>query len=492
MPDRLLRGWRGFAIFAMLGALAALGQAPIDWPIVTVLSLAAVMVVYGRASTAKAAAMIGWACGFGYFLLALAWIVNPFLVEPDRDGWMAPFALVLLPAGLGLFWAVTFAASKRLGGGAFALAGLLALAEGLRAFLFTGFPWALLGHVWIDTPHAQLAAWIGPHGLTILTVLLSAAVMRALSGGRARLWGGAVALALGLLPLGLQPPPADEAADGPLIRLVQPNVPQADKWNADLIDVFQARLLDLTATGERPDLILWPETAIPYLLEYSGPLLDAAVSASDGVPMVIGVNREEGGLYYNSLIVLDAAGDITDTYDKQHLVPFGEYFPFGEVLGRLGINGLAASEGGGFSAGQGLRRIGLPGVGEVEPLICYEAIFAEEIGKGARPRALVQITNDAWFGTLQGPQQHFAQSRLRAIEQGLPLVRVANTGISAVVDAKGRIVAALPLGEVGKIDVALPPEGEPTFYSRWGDFPALIAAIVAVIVAFTLSQRRSD
>ena len=492
MPDRLLRGWRGFAILAILGALAALGQAPIDWPIATVLSLATVMAVYGRASTAKAAAKIGWSYGFGYFLLALAWIVNPFLVEPERDGWMAPFALVLLPAGLGLFWAVGFAAGKRLGGGSLALVGSLTLAEGLRAFLFTGFPWALLGHVWIDTPHAQLAAWIGPHGLTLLTVLLAAAIVRALSGGRARLWGGALALALGLLPLGLQPAPSDEAADGPVIRLVQPNVPQADKWNADLIDVFQARLLDLTATGDRPDLILWPETAIPYLLEYSGPLLDAAVAASDGVPMVIGVNREEGGLYYNSLIVLDATGVIVDTYDKQHLVPFGEYVPFGEMMGRLGIHGLAASEGVGFSAGQGVRRIAVPGIGEAEPMICYEAIFAEEIGKGARPRALIQITNDAWFGTLQGPQQHFAQSRLRSVEQGLPLVRVANTGISAVVDAKGRIVAVLPLGEAGFADVVLPPTGAATGYLRLGDFPAAIAAILLAAAAFILSKRRSD
>jgi len=492
MPDRLLRGWRGFAIFAMLGALAALGQAPIDWPIATVLSLAVVMAVYGRASTPKAAAKIGWAYGFGYFLLALAWIVNPFLVEPERDGWMAPFALVLLPAMLGLFWATAFAAGKRLGGGSLALAGALALVEGLRAVLFTGFPWALLGHVWIDTPHAQLAAWIGPHGLTLLTVLLAAAIVRALGGGRARIWGGAAALALGFLPLGLQPAPPDESADGPVIRLVQPNVPQAEKWNADLIDVFQARLLDLTASGERPDLIIWPETAIPYLLEYSGPLLDAAVAASDGVPMVIGVNREEGGLYYNSLIVLDGSGAIVDAYDKQHLVPFGEYVPFGEVMGRLGIHGLAASEGGGFSAGQGTRRIALPGIGEAEPMICYEAIFAEEIGRDTRPRALIQITNDAWFGTLQGPQQHFAQSRLRAIEQGLPLVRVANTGISAVVDAKGRIVAALPLVEAGKLDVALPTEAAPTLYARTGDWPALLVAFLLSVAAFTLSQRRSD
>ena len=200
-----MRGWWGFAIFAIFGALAALGQAPIEWPIATVLSLAAVIAVYGRASTAKAAAKIGWAYGFGYFLLALAWIVNPFLVEPDRDGWMAPFAIALLPAGLGLFWAVAFAAGKRLGGGAFALAVSLALAEASRAFLFTGFPWALLGHVWIDTPHAQLAAWIGPHGLTLLTVLLAAAIVRALSGGRARLWGGSAALALGLIGLLVDP-----------------------------------------------------------------------------------------------------------------------------------------------------------------------------------------------------------------------------------------------------------------------------------------------
>lgn len=492
MPDRLLRGWLGLALFAILGAIAALGQAPIDWPIATVLSLAAAMALYGNASNPKAAGKFGWAYGFGYFLSALAWIVNPFLVEPERDGWMAPFALLLLPTGLGVFWAVAFAAAKRLGGGALALAASLALAEALRSFALTGFPWALLGHIWIDTPHAQLAAWIGPHGLTLLTVLLAASVARALGGGKARVWAGACAVALGVLPLALKPATPEVIAEGSVIRLVQPNVPQADKWNADLIEVFQARLLGLTATGEKPDLIIWPETAIPYLLEYSGSLLDAAIEAAEGVPMVIGVNRQEAGLYYNSLIVLDSAGDITDIYDKQHLVPFGEYVPFGELMGRFGIHGLAASEGGGFSAGQGQRRINLPGLGEAEPLICYEAIFAEEVAQGARPRALIQITNDAWFGGLQGPQQHFAQSRLRAIEQGLPLVRVANTGISAVVDAKGRIVAQLPLGKAGRVDVALPVAAEPTFYSRFGDLPALIAALFLAVGAFTLSQRRSD
>ena len=492
MPDRLLRGWRGIAIFAILGAIAALGQAPVDWPGATVLSLAAAMALYGNSGSAKVAAKAGWAFGFGYFILALAWIINPFLVEPERDGWMAPFALVLLPAGLGLFWAAAFAVAKRFGGGALALAASLTLAEALRSFAFTGFPWALLGHVWIEAPHAQLAAWIGPHGLTLLTALLAAMLARAMAGGQARIWAGLGALALGLLPLSLKEEPPAQAEAGPVIRLVQPNVPQADKWNADLIDVFQARLLDLTASGARPDLIIWPETAIPYLLEYSGPLLAAAIAAADGVPMVIGVNRQEGGLYYNSLIVLDADGDISGIYDKQHLVPFGEYVPFGELMGRLGIQGLAASQGGGFSAGQGLRRITLPGIGEAEPLICYEAIFAEEIAQGTRPRALIQITNDAWFGTLHGPQQHFAQSRLRAIEQGLPLVRAANTGISAVVDAKGRVVSQLSLGEAGKIDVVLPPAAKPTVYSRFGDWPAIIAAIAFALAAFIVSQRRSD
>lgn len=492
MPDLRNRKWRSFAIFAALGAFAAFGQAPVDWPVATVLSLAATMLLFGPGRGIKDAGWKGWAFGFGYFLLALGWIVNPFLVEPDRDGWMAPFALVLMPAGLGLFWAAAFVLARRLGGGLLALGASLALAETLRSFIFTGFPWALLGHVWIDTPHAQLAAWGGPHGLTLLTVLLAAAVARALSAGPVRLGAGGAALVLGLLPLALVPAEPEATEGAPVLRLVQPNVPQADKWNADLIDVFQARLLDLTATGDRPDLIIWPETAIPYLLEYSGSLLEAAVTAAVGVPMVIGVNRQEDGLYYNSLIVLDGAGDIIGTYDKQHLVPFGEYVPFGEVMGRLGIQGLAASEGGGFSAGQGERRIDLPGIGAVEPLICYEAIFAEEIAKGDRPRALIQITNDAWFGTLQGPQQHLAQSRLRAIEQGLPLVRVANTGISAVIDAKGRIVAELPLGEAGKIDVALPAAVEPTFYSRFGDLPAILAGIVLAFGFLARSSRRSD
>jgi apolipoprotein N-acyltransferase len=239
---------------------------------------------------------------------------------------------------------------------------------------------------------------------------------------------------------------------------------------------------------------VWPETAIPCLFNHIEDDLRLLSDAARGAPLVFGIQRRDAEQrFYNSLVVMGAGGQIDSVYDKRHLVPFGEYIPGGDLLGRFGISGLAATNGGGFAKGTTPGPITLPGIGKAVPLICYEGIFAEELTDGGdRARLLLLITNDAWFGQAAGPYQHLAQARLRAIEQGLPMVRAANTGVSAMIDAKGRIVAQLALGVDGVLDVALPKDLPPTVYVRWGDWPLITVLILLTLGRYRLHARDSD
>jgi apolipoprotein N-acyltransferase len=447
-----------------------------------------------RNATRPAQAFAGlWALGLGYFTITMHWIIEPFLVDAPRHGWMAPFALALMASGLALFWGLAGAFARWAGGGALALAVSLTLAEIARAHAFTGLPWALAGHIWIDTPLARLAAIAGPHGLTLLTFALAAA----LAPPRATSVLPLAASAAAWVALDPGPAPAP-AAGAPLIRLVQPNIPQDQKWDPALIPDHVARHLRLTAGPPGPDgtpapapaLVVWPETTLPYLLGDAAGLLAEATAAAGGAPLATGIARGEGGLYFNSLALTDATGRVAAVYDKHHLVPFGEYVPFGDWLGRFGIRGLAATDGGGWSRGPGPAVIEVPGLGTAMPLICYEGIFAEEVNAMPdRARLLLLVTNDAWFGRQVGPYQHLAQGRLRAIEQGLPMVRAANTGISALIDPHGRILGQIPLGAEGVLDLPLPAALPPTPYSRGGDAP-LVFALLAAILALAMAARR--
>ncbi len=482
------------AAFAVAAGLAAgLGQAPFSLVPVALAGLALLVWLAGGAASGGRAAWIGWLGGTAYFALTLHWIVEPFMVDPDRDGWMAPFAVVFLSGGLGLFWALALGVARRLtaGGWRFAVAAAAALAviEMLRSLILTGFPWALLGYVWSEGTGAQLAAFAGPYGLTLVTCALAAGL--ALVGPRPL----AAVLLLGawLGPVGLgalRPPAPDPGADAPILRIVQPNAPQDQKWDPVLAPVFFRRALDLTAAPGAPDLVIWPETSVPFWVEPGHPAL-ARISAAAGERVVVfGAQRSVGPRYFNTLFVLGPGGRIVDTYDKHHLVPFGEYVPLGDLAARFGIYGLASGEGFGYSAGPGPRLVDLGPFGQVQPLICYEAIFPAEVGATAeRPAWLLQITNDAWFGTFAGPQQHLAQARMRAIEQGLPMVRAANTGISAVIDATGRIIGALPLGLAGHFDAPVPAALPPTPYARTGDWPAGLAILLGLAIALWPRRR---
>ena len=464
------RGWplRGL-VFVVLGGVAALGQAPTNYWWLGLLALAAAFALMPT-TTGRRAFWHGWALGVGYFAISLRWIISPFMVDVERHGWMAPFALIFMAAGFALFWGGAALLAHRVWRKSWlGLPLALTLAEVLRSLILTGFPWALIGHAFVRTPFSQLAAFGGAHLLTLLFVVLAGVLAR--RHVPSIIGAAAIATAGWLL---LTPEPVPPAPDAPVVRLVQPNAPQDQKWDPVMSRMFYERMIGYTGEGDVPDLVVWPESAIAMLLNYADGELAEMSDAARGAPVIVGANREESGLYYNSFVHLGRSGFIESVYDKQHLVPFGEYTPAGDLLHEIGIRGFGSAYGGGFSSGQGVRTLDIPGIGPIRPLICYEGIFAEEVGgTGVRPVALVLITNDAWFGKAAGPYQHLAQARLRAIEQGVPMVRVANTGVSAMIDAKGLITGRIALNSAGYLDVPLPPVAPPTIYSRFGEWPMM-------------------
>ncbi|MEY4697771.1 MAG: apolipoprotein N-acyltransferase, partial [Pseudomonadota bacterium] len=393
--------WR-LALAAALGGAMALGQAPFGLWVVALAALAGLVALVARQG--RGSGWIGFWAGAGYFAAALSWVVEPFLVEAEVYGWMAPFALLFLSAGLALFWGLAAWVGPWLGrplvhfgrrrgdtaGRGLGFAVALVAVEMLRGHVLTGFPWALIGHVWIGHPPAQLAALAGPAGLTLMTALAAWAFAQ---GRLVPLAGGVLvvgaAFAFGLWRLALPEP----AAPGALVRLVQPNADQALKWDPVQADVFFRRLLDFTRAAPaeagavaragvaRPDLVIWPETAVPYLLEDYPEVAVQIAAAGAGVPVATGVQRVEGWRFWNSLAVIGAGGAVTARYDKHHLVPFGEYIPFGDLAYRwFGLTAFAAQEGNGYSAGSGPAVIDLGStLGKALPIICYEAVFPQDL-----------------------------------------------------------------------------------------------------------------
>ncbi|WP_223428469.1 apolipoprotein N-acyltransferase [Tateyamaria pelophila] len=480
--------WWYLVLALIFGACGALSHAPFEFAPAILLTLVAGFGLVRRTDRTRDAWWLGWALGTGYFGLTLTWITEPFQVDVATTGWMAPFAAVLLAALLGVFWAGALAFARWVGGHPVALVFAWTGAEMLRAYLFTGFPWATPPQALVNALAGQGLAWFGPHGM-MLGLLGLAAMIAAVP----LLWmRGAVlcvALASILMPPLAGPSPLTEHT----VRLVQPNAPQDEKWLPENIPVFVNRQIEYTAAGDVPGLVIWPETALPYLVENAQVVFDVIAEAARGAPVVLGIQRREAQDYFNSLVVLDSAGQVTQTYDKHHLVPFGEYMPFEWFFRHINVGGLAARVEGSYAAGPGPRLLDFGALGKALPLICYEAVFAHDVGGTAtRPSFLMQLTNDAWFGKRSGPQQHLAQARMRAIEQGLPMVRAANTGISAVIDPRGRITAFLGLNTAGYLDAALPMAGAPTLYSRTGDVPWIILTLIGLIgVIVTRARRRA-
>ena len=487
-PARGWSFWLRFLLSALLGGVAAFGLAPFGVWAATVVALVLLAPLFLSSQSRRQAAWLGWAFATGYFAHGLSWIVEPFFVDAERHAWMAPFALIFMAGGLALFWALAFWLARRPGAGAVAQAVFLAVAisglECARGYVLTGFPWAGLAQVWVDTPVVQLLSLFGPYGLGALTLLATLPMGAALAQRR----GFAVPLMLGVgavcLALGYAATRPYVSMTPHVVRLIQPNAPQHQKWDPDYAPLFFARQVEFTAAVPRPDLIVWPETAIPAWLRRADPYLEAVVDAAQGTPVFLGIQRSDGPRIYNSMIYLDAQGQQQGLYDKHHLAPFGEYIPFGDLLARFGIHGMAATTGHGFSAGPGAALMDVGKLGTALPLICYEAVFTQDVlSAPGRADFLLQITNDAWFGTRSGPYQHLAQAQMRAIEQGLPMMRSANTGVSAMIDPLGQITDALPLGQAGYLDAALPAPFNPTAYARMGDMPVffLLAAMFALL-----------
>ncbi len=461
-----------FLLPVVAGLVAALGQAPWDLWFAALPGFALGIACIARA---RRPFLVGLLFGTAHFALALHWIVEPFLIDAATTGWLAPVALVAISVGFGLFWGVAGSVGRRLSGGPVGVAVAVASVELLRSYLLTGFPWALPGHVLIASPALPAASVAGAHGLGI-AVLLGAALLA--SPGWARRGCG---VALWALPfaVGLALPPAPEpAADAPVIRLVQPNAPQDQKWDPALIQTFFERGLAATAApdGTRaPAAVVWPETSLPELLDRSEISRGMIARASGGVPVLIGAQRfDDEGRPRNSIALLGGDGAIAEVHDKHRLVPFGEFLPLAPLFDAVGIGALAAQLAGGYVPGDGPALMELPGIGPVLPLICYEAIFPQAVRGVGRPRAILHLTNDAWFGTYAGPQQHLALARMRAAETGLPLLRSANTGVSAAIDARGRVRASLGLGEAGHLDAVVPPALPATPYVLTGDWSVLL------------------
>jgi apolipoprotein N-acyltransferase len=502
-----LTGTRRALLAVFAGAISVLAFAPIHaWPVLFIsFGLLAWLLDGCHAGHAelgdrlRCAALTGFWFGFGYFLTGLYWIAEAFLVEPWRHGWLIPFVMTALPGGMALFYAAAAALAAYLWrpgpARVFALAIAFGLAEYARGHILTGLPWNLFGYGLAATlPMMQTAAIFGVYALSLLAVLLFAspfAIWAPQGSGLARPKGTAlltlvfsVALALGAAWGAARLQSADTASTGVRLRIVQANVDQANKWRPENSAEIFNTYLDLSRSGggkgglDGISLVVWPETAVPFLLAESAQALSAIGDVlPDGTSLLVGSGRivEERDAQdrlvatriYNSVLVIGDKGEVLDGYDKIHLVPFGEYLPFQDFMESLGIFQLTGVRGG-FSAGTGSRLLSVPGAPQARPLICYEIIFPDEVrDKSQRPGWFLNVTNDAWFGGSAGPYQHFHQAQLRAVEQGLPVVRAANTGISAIIDPYGRVLGELGLKKEGVVDGLLPEALPVTKFVMW-------------------------
>jgi len=493
-----VQGWRALGAGLVAGALAALALPPLYWLPLGVVGFVAFVWLWDGAPTPASALLRAWAWGLGHFAVGSYWLIEAFFVPPADFALLGPPMVLGLAAVLGFFPAMAAWIAKSLTvrwpflASRYRRLVLLAIAwtagEWLRGHVFTGFPWNPLGHVWaFATPLLQVAAVVGVYGLGTLSFLV-------LGAPAAGWWAAAAALVVvvlagvgGLLTM------STVAGDskGPLLRIVQPNVAQAEKWRPENRERELRKLLDLSRRDgfDRLAAVIWPETAAPFIIQPGSPgLPDLAEAAPRGGYLLAGAARAgprvQDGVW-NSLLAIDRGGAVVAHYDKVHLVPFGEYIPFHKELAPL--TGLIGR--GSFEEGESFVTLALPGLPSFSPLICYEATFPAAVtGPGARPQWLLSVTNDAWFGQSSGPYQHFISARLRAVEEGLPMIRAANTGISAVIDAYGRVLAALDMGREGVIDHALPPARAVTPYGRWHDW-MLLLVVGFLVLPMALTRR---
>jgi apolipoprotein N-acyltransferase len=508
------RVWRRAACAFLLGALATVAMPPLSFTPALLVAFPGLVWLLDGSGRAWRAAFDGWWFGFGFFVAGLYWVAYALLTDASQFAWLIPFAVIGLPALLALFTALAASLAHFLWQpGAMrvlALAVAWSAAEWLRGHALTGFPWNLVGYTWTwSDAMVQATSVLGIYGLSFLTVLVAAspaALATATARANARGWPmpafAAVLVAAGFVFGFLRLAAADNGVvAGVEVRIVQANVAQSFKWDADQLPANVERHLALTRGPgiERMRVVVWPETAMPYDLERDAALRSALGGlVGPGALLVTGVPRfeldAEGRFLariWNSVAVLDASGAMVGAYDKAHLVPFGEYVPLRSVLASLGVRAVT-----GFidhTPGPGQRTLALPGVPPVSPLVCYEVIFPAAVTSDSRPGWLLNVTNDAWYGDSAGPHQHFAMARVRAAEEGLPLVRAANTGISGVIDSYGRVRASLGLIETGVVDAPLPIALPATIYARTDDLPLLVALalLAALLGAAAVAHRRT-
>jgi apolipoprotein N-acyltransferase len=512
---RELSGWRRRLAAIAAGAVSVLAMAPFFlWPVLWITLPVLVWLIdgsvrrhagQGRIRAIAAAADTGWWWGFGYFLAGLHWIGEAFLVDAEAFALVMPFAVMLMPAGLALFHAAAAALAVPLWKSGVwrvvALALSFSAMEWLRGHVLSGFPWNVLGYaLTYPVELMQSAAVLGIYGLTLLALLVFGlpAILWSEAPGRPRRRWAAPAVAVlplmlaGALGYARLASASSETVPGVKIRIVQPSVPQREKWQPEHWARFFQDHLDLSGhdPSGTPDRlagvthVIWPEAAMPF------PALDHPEATSaigdllpEGVLLITGSTRVEWAettpkaprRLFNSLFVFGRGGLLLALYDKIRLVPFGEFLPFRRLLSIFGLRGIASREG--FSAGVEPRPIlHVPGLSGIVPLICYEAIFPGAVIRGReRPALIVNLTNDGWFGNTTGPRQHLHQARVRAVEEGLPLVRAANNGVSAAFDAYGRLLGQLDLDVRGTLDVSLAPALQPTPYAHLGDVLFLLA-----------------
>lgn len=506
----------------LLGAVSATGFAPLHlWPL-TLLALAGWMALVAHSPRGWRTFGIGWAFGVGHFVVGLNWIATAFTYQAAMPAWLGWIAVILLSLYLAVYPALTawgasmmkpkadthFAAPSYL----LAFAGLWALTEWLRSWIFTGFAWNPLGV--IAVPHvAAPARWIGTYGMSVIICLLAAVLIlawfhrrvaaAALFGSLLALWGAAVLSQIGA---SVDTAVRAKGAQRTPITVVQPNVGQQDKWEGSKADANFAKLARLTTPkDDRPRLILWPEAAVPDYLEtgYPLPYYDRSPAEARGrltnlmnpddlmllgaLKLELDKNGDVVGAR-NAVMTIHADGTLGPRYDKAHLVPYGEYLPMRPILSAIGLSRLAPGDID-FWPGPGPHTLDLGAFGRAGLQICYEIIFSGQVvDRKHRPDFIFNPSNDAWFGGW-GPPQHLAQARLRAIEEGLPVVRATPTGISAVIDADGHILESLPMHAAGRIDTVLPTAHAPTLFARYGNILPVGFALLLLALAIAFRRR---
>jgi apolipoprotein N-acyltransferase len=510
------RPWSGPVLALIAGLAAALAHPPFG-VLPGLLGYAGLLHLLDDANAAKplrSAFWRGWLAGVGYFGLGTWWIGEAFMVDAANQGWMAPFAVAAMASGLALFWGLAGLLYRLVRPAnawrVLTFAGAFAALEWARGHVLTGFPWNLPGETWrAGSFPSQTAALVGAYGLTWITLAIAAApaVWREGRSGRIAL-GVALAGLVGLYGYGAVVQSRPVAQGAPIsVRIVQADIQQDAKWDAGRFAQIVQSYVSLTAkpyAGKPTDLVIWPEGALPAAIDdYLAPgtwvrqaILD---SLQPGQTLLIGGYRYEGPVssptYYNSLVALKRTAtdlEVVGVYDKHRLVPFGEYLPAEKFLTAIGFKSLAHL-GDGFATGPRPAPLRVTSSLLVQPLICYESLFPGLARHDKNVRVLINVSNDAWFGVTSGPLQHLNLASYRAIESAKPILRATPTGVSAVIDSRGRITPGtrLDLGKSGVIDAVIPGMGEVTPFDNFGNLTFLMLLLISGVASARLRAGKS-